>query len=323
YARHAQQGGADVTFFVREKYRDEVARGLDLYPLNKRKKPPMAPVRFGGFEVVARPDEVRAQTFDQVYLTVSSPALRGPWLGELLAACGDATIVALQPGREDRDTIVAAGCPPERLVSGMITLISYSAPLSGETRFPSPGMAYWFPPLTPAPFSGASRERVAAVVALMKQGKLPAKKHKDVPRAVAFPSAILMTYLVALEIAGWSFRGLVRGPIGLGARGARQALAIVGGGRAPFFARLLARPRILRMGLWIGRRVVPLPLETYLKEHFTKVGEQTREFMHGYIARGKATAMPVDALEALMAQLPALQSSASSTESANKSRSVV
>ncbi|HTJ46743.1 MAG TPA: 2-dehydropantoate 2-reductase N-terminal domain-containing protein, partial [Kofleriaceae bacterium] len=46
YARHAQQGGADVTFFVREKYRDEVARGLDLYPLNKRKKPPMAPVRF-------------------------------------------------------------------------------------------------------------------------------------------------------------------------------------------------------------------------------------------------------------------------------------
>lgn len=307
YARHAQQGGAEVTFFVRDKYRDEVARGLDLYPLNRGRRHRTAPVRFEGFQVVSRTDEVAARRFDQVYVTVSSPALQGPWLAELLRATGDATIVSLQPGLEDRDTIIAAGAPVDRLVSGVITLISYAAPLPGETRFPRPGMAYWFPPMSPAPFSGPG-ERTAAVVALLRRGGLPAKQHPDVSRIVAFPTAILMTYLVALENAGWSFRTLGRGHLQLGARGVREALAIVGHreGRAPLGLRLAARPGILRMALWFGARAMPLPLEIYLKEHFTKVGDQTREFMARYIARGKEIGLPVTALGELMATLPPL-----------------
>ena len=43
YARHAQLGGAEVTFFVRDKYREEVSRGFDMYPLNRRGT---EPVRF-------------------------------------------------------------------------------------------------------------------------------------------------------------------------------------------------------------------------------------------------------------------------------------
>ena len=307
YARHAQEGGAGITFFVRDKYRDQIARGLDLYPLNRGRRRRTEPVRFEGFSVVSRADEVAAQRFDQVYVTVSSPALRGPWLAELIAATGDATIVALQPGREDRDTIIAAGASPDRLVSGMITLISYAAPLPGETRFGKPGMAYWFPPMSPAPFSGPA-ERTAAVVALLRQGGLPAKRHPDVPRATAFPSAILMAYLVALETAGWSFRTLLRDHGQRAARGAREAIAIVGHdeGRPPLGTRLLTRPGILRIGLWLGARIIPLPLEIYLKEHFTKVGDQTRDFMVGYLARGKEVGLPVTALEQLMAALPPL-----------------
>jgi len=307
YARHAQQGGADVTFFVREKYRDQIARGLDLYPLNqgRRRRPEL--VRFEAFAVMSRIGEVAASRFDQVYLTVSSPALRGPWLAELIAAVGDATIIALQPGRDDRDTILAAGASADRLVSGMITLISYAAPLPGETRYAKPGMAYWFPPMSPAPFSGPA-ERTAAVVAVLRKGGLPAKRHPDVPRTVAFPTAILMAYLVALENAGWSFRTLARDHIQLGARGAREGIAIVshGEGRPPLGARIIARPGLLRLALWFGRRAVPLPLEIYLKEHFTKVGDQTRLFMTDYIARGKQAGLSVAALEQLMAILPPL-----------------
>ncbi len=313
YAYHAQQGGAEITFFVRDKYRDEIARGLDLYPLNRSRSHRTEPVRFEGFQVVSRPDEVATRRFDQVYLTVSSPALQGPWLADLIRATGDATIVSLQPGRDDRETILAAGAPADRLVSGIITLISYAAPLPGETRFPKPGMAYWFPPMSPAPFSGSGGpggpgERTAAVVALLRKGRLPAKQDRDVARAAAFPTALLMTYLVALENAGWSFRTLARGHIQLGARGAREAIGVVGHGegRPPLGLRLAARPGILRMALWFGARAMPLPLEIYLKEHFTKVGDQTREFMLRYIARGKAAGLSVAALEQLMATLPPL-----------------
>ena len=47
-----------VTFFVREKYREDCARGFDVYPLNRRRR--TEPVRFEGFGVVSRIDEVRA-----------------------------------------------------------------------------------------------------------------------------------------------------------------------------------------------------------------------------------------------------------------------
>ncbi len=306
YARHAQLGGAALTFFVRDKYREAAARGFDVYPLNRGRRRRTEPVRFDGFAVVSSADEVAARTFDQVYLTVSSPALRGPWLAELIAAVGDATIIALQPGHDDRATLLAAGATEDRLVAGMITLISYAAPLPGETRFPRPGMAYWFPPLAPSPFSGPPA-RVAAVVALLRRGKLPAKRHADVPKAVAFPSAVMMAYLVALEAAGWSFRALARDGIQRGARGAREALAIVAlsSGKPPLLTRIVARPWVLRTGLWFARRIVPLPLEIYLKEHFTKVGEQTRMFMAGYIARGRQAHLAVTALEQLLDSVPA------------------
>jgi 2-dehydropantoate 2-reductase len=311
YARHAQLGGADVTFFVRKKYRAEVSRGFDMYPLNRRGT---QPVRFEGFSVVSRAGEVAGKSFDQIYLTVSSPALRGPWLPEFAAVTGNATIIALQPGLDDLETIVAAGIPKERIVSGVITLISYHAPLPGETRFPRPGMAYWFPPLAPSPLCGEPARRDAAV-GLLRAGHLPAKRHPNVPQLAAFPTAIMMPYLVALESAGWSLKALTSDVMELGARGAREALAIVAltWGKPPLQIRMIARPRMLRFGLYLARRVVPLPLEVYLKEHFTKVGDQTRMLMAGYIKRGKQAGLDVTGLEQLMAATAASPSRAQAT----------
>ncbi|MGH2899267.1 MAG: hypothetical protein ACRDMZ_11380, partial [Solirubrobacteraceae bacterium] len=100
---------------------------------------------------------------------------------------------------------------------------------------------------------------------------------------------------------------LGRGPaIALGARAVREALAVTAattGRRIPFGARMLARPGMLRLALWFGRRVVPLPLEVYLREHFIKVHAQTIEFMEGYIAKGKKAGVSVAALEELLASV--------------------
>ncbi|MCL4228387.1 MAG: ketopantoate reductase [Myxococcales bacterium] len=307
FAHHYQRGGAEVTFLVREKYRADVARGFDLYPLNqrRRRRPGAEPVRFDGFAVVSAAAEVAARAFDQVVLTVASPALRGPWLPELVAAAGDATVVALQPGLDDRALVLAAGVPEDRLVQGMISLVSYHAPLPGETRFARPGMAYWFPPLSPSPFSGPAA-RTAAVVAALRAGGLPAKRHRDVPRLAGFPTAVMMPYLVALELGGWTVRGAARaGTLTVGGRGGREAVAVVRSllGKPPLGLGALTRPWLLRAGLWAARPLIPLPLEIYLREHFTKVGEQTSELLDGYIAKGQAAGLPVTALEELAAGL--------------------
>lgn len=308
FARHYQLGGAEVTLFVKEKYRAEAVAGFEMYPLNKGKQG----VRFEGFGVVTSAAEVKARGFDQVMLTVASPALRGPWLAELIEACGAATIVALQPGLDDRKTLIAAGASDDRLVQGMISLISYHAPLPGETRFAKPGMAYWFPPLSPSPFSGPA-ERTAAVVAALKRGKLPAKKHKDVPRLAGFPTSVMMPYLVALELGGWTVKGAVKaGTLALGARAAREAIAVVRSiqGKPPFGLGALTRPRLLRAGLFLAKPLIPLPLETYLAAHFTKVGEQTADFMDGYIDKGRAAGLPVEALTEMQTRLRAARAAA-------------
>jgi 2-dehydropantoate 2-reductase len=301
YGRHLALGGAHVYYFVREKYAEECRRGFAFYPLNRR-KPRAAAVRMSVApgDILTSVDEVKAIRFDQVYLCVASHQLHGPWLGELVAAIGDATVVSLQPGREDRDVILRV-VPVDRLVAGMITVISYHAPLPGET-VPEPGMAYWFPPLQPAPFSGPV-ERTRAVVGALRAGKQPATIKRDVPAMVIFPSALLMVLLTALERARWSFRELKAGAVLPSVRPAvAEAFAIIQaehGTRAPRLLGMITRPFWLRRIITLARWVLPLDAETYFRVHFTKVNEQTRMFMRAYIEQGAKLGTPTNALRAL------------------------
>lgn len=306
YGRHLHLGGADVTFFVREKYKSEVERGFTMYALNRGGAKKTERLRFTELAAISSANEITAP-FDQVWLTVSSPALQGPWLPELVTATGpDATYVVLQPGLADREVVERAGVPLARIVTGMISMISYHAPLPGETRFPEPGMAYWFPPAAPTMLSG---ERAASVVDALRAGKCPAKRHANAQAFAMFPSAIMHAYLVALEASDWKLRSLFGGSLsGLAARGAREALAALSAStkrRVPIAMRLVARKTTLRTAMWLARRVVPLPLEPYFEAHFTKVGDQTRELVASFIELGKQHGTPVEALHALVAALPA------------------
>jgi 2-dehydropantoate 2-reductase len=307
YGRHLALGGARVYYYVREKYAEECRRGFVFYPLNRR-TPRASPVRMpvAADEILTTIAEVKALAWDQVYLCMASHALRGPWLGELAAAIGDATVVSLQPGSDDRGVVTAA-VPEDRVVSGMITVISYHAPLAGET-VPEPGMAYWFPPLQPAPFSGP-RERTRAVVDALRRGKLPSKIVRDVPAKVRFPSALLMVLLTALETAQWKLDDLAKSPLLARVRPATlEAFAIIAkahGTKAPRLLTMFARPFWLRRGLGIARWIMPFDLETYLRVHFTKVREQTRMFMQGYIDDGSRLGRATDTLRELEARVAA------------------
>jgi ketopantoate reductase len=307
YGYHLHLGGAEVAFFVKPKYAESARAGFTLYSLNDRRRR-TAPQHWRDYDVVTSAAEVRAERWDMVLITVSSPALRGPWLPELTAAIGDATLVILQPGIDDRAVALEA-IDASRLVQGLISLISYFAPLPGETRFPEPGCAYWFPPLSPSPFSGPE-PRVSQVVDALRAGGFPAKRHPDLTKLSGFPNAVLMSYLSALESAGWTFRGLRQGPhLGHAAAAAREALAVVErqlGVKKPALLGIMAKPLAIRTGLWLGRRVVPLDLETYFRVHFTKVGDQTRMAMARFIELAREGGLEARALESLTASLPAL-----------------
>ncbi|HEY1556446.1 MAG TPA: 2-dehydropantoate 2-reductase N-terminal domain-containing protein [Kofleriaceae bacterium] len=293
FGYHLARGGADVTFYVRPKYVDACRRGFTLYPLSEHDA-----VRFEGFGVVTTAD---GGAWDQVYLTVSSPALRsGSWLDEIARATGAATIIKLQPGLHDRE-FLAERVDPARIVDGTINFLSYHAPLPGETRFAEPGMAYWLFP-GKGPFSGDDPARVVAVVEALEAGGLPAKRVRDATTLSRYGSAILCTFVAALEAADWSFAEMrARRTVDLGARAAAEALRVVGRerGGAPLPPRLVAHPLAFRTILRVAPHLMPVDLEAYLRLHFTKVADQTHETLALYVTQGKAAGLAVPALEEL------------------------
>ncbi|XXF80785.1 2-dehydropantoate 2-reductase N-terminal domain-containing protein [Myxococcaceae bacterium GXIMD 01537] len=297
FAKYLLDAGCDVSFFVREKYADEARQGFTLYSRGLLKRG-YAPSTLGGFGVLTSVQEVAARGWEQVWLCVSSTALReGDWLGELARATPGSTWVTLQPALDDRDW-VAQFVPAERLVSGVIPFISYRAPLTERESVPAPGTAFWFPPLALGAFSGPE-DRLGAVLHALKAGGYPAWRVRDVARTIAVPGAVLTAFVAALESAGWSFQRFVE-PASLAhfQATAREAVRVASWRTRTSAALLpLLRPFVFRLLLPLASRLAPFNLEDYLRVHFTKVGAQTRLMLREYRDLGRDAGLPVGHLE--------------------------
>ncbi len=276
FARHFQLGGADVSFLVRPKYADATRAGLVVYPLNRGASERGTPTRLV-CGVETDQDEALAKGWDLVVLAISSVALRsGDWLERLGRDLGTARLLALQAGPEDGE-LIHKHIDPSRVAWGMLAVISYQAPLTGES-LPEEGVAYWFPMLSSLGFSGPQPVLDEVTTALSKGG-MPVKQVADVSVDVQFAGAILEKVVTTLECAGWSFAALRRDPelldLAVAAMHEKWLLAQARTGvRAPLGMRMI-RPFMLRFVLWLAPRILPFDLEAFFAYHYVKVGEQT------------------------------------------------
>ena len=302
YGRHLQLGGARTSFYVRPKAAEAIRDGMTMYPL--RKKDEREPVVYRADAVYTDLAKVAERRWDQVWLCLPTTALDPAWLAEIAAAVGRATVVALPPGMDSFERIQTAfaGRP---VVSALIGMISYQAPLPGET-VPRPGMAYLFPPGRPSAFGGPE---ASAVVQALRAGGCPAKEDPNAGAASAFGSGLLMPNIAALETAGWSIAKLRRGDhLDLAAAASREAMAVAAArmGVDPPMVRELIRGPILKLAWAAVPHLLPIDVETYVAYHFTKVGEQTRELLEEYRREGEARGLPTEAIVKLAAALPPL-----------------
>lgn len=306
YGYYLSQAGADVSFFTKEKYADDVRKGFHLYRIPKfrlsRKGELRDSICYEALQVLTRIEEVAARRWDQVYLCISASALRSGWLPEFARALGsEVTLVLFQLGLEDRE-YAASHVPVERLVIGSVGFSSYAAPLPGEKAAAGPGTAYW---LLSAAFSGLPKH-TDAVVALLQRGGFPAKRVPDARAMAVVGETIAGMAVAALPIAGWSFSGLARDHDLLRATcaAARQALAVA---ERTVHARvgvavLLLRPFFLRWGLRIVPILSPFLIEPFFRFHFTKIGDQIVLALETYARRAHELGLPADAIEGLLAQ---------------------
>lgn len=293
-ALHLARGGAHVTFAVR----------------SPEKVKPTTMTRLGWFgrattstlsvnEVVSALGDRR---FDVVFLTVPSDALESPWLVSLAKSFGDAVVVGLQPGLDDRARLLALGLDEAKLVRGLISLVSFATPLSPTAAVQAEGTAYWFPPFSPFAFGGP-KAQVDLVVKTLRAGGLPSVRREGLEAEVIFFTAALLVTVRALERHGWSLRELRRDPA-LSVEASAQALAVTAkrlGRPAPLLPTLPTRPWVLKVATSLAPLVVPFDFETYARVHFTKVAPQSRLLLEELVTEGRRLGLPVEALENLLA----------------------
>ncbi|WP_063127639.1 ketopantoate reductase family protein [Nocardia fusca] len=285
------RGGADVTYLVKPERAGWGGPGRTLYRLR----------RFGGpVAEQLRPEGVHTEPpdgpWDMVWLCVSSTALRGSWLPGLRDAVGDASAVTIGQDVHDR-AVLERVWPAEQIVQVVPSLFAYAAPLTGEV--PAPGIAYWVPPGSALQVLGDPAR--AAVASALRAGGLRARRSARAGTG-EHVAALMVPYIAALEAAGWSLPALLSdiGP------------AVEAGGEASAVVAAQAGGRRVRAPKWVARSVLrllrvlpPFDLDRYLEAHFTKVADQTRLMLDGWIAEGETRALPVTRLRDLRNRLSA------------------
>jgi 2-dehydropantoate 2-reductase len=300
YGWYLLRGGARVTYLVRPRYVEEVAAGFAVYDYGRPRYSRHIPERFEGYDVLGDADAaLAAGPWDQVWLCVSSPAIHtGDWLERLVEGTGDAAIVSLPPGLHDA-ALLNRLAGEARVVNALFSGLSWPAPLPGEA-LPEPGIAWWSPAFVPHGFGGARAEQA---VAALRAGKGEARVVRDAAAQRAIGTAMLLPVTSALESVGWSLDALLGGDaLRDGCAASREGMAIaeaeVGARPGPLPA--VVRPWLIGTLIRLARRFAPLDLETYLRVHFTKVGEQTRATLRTYVEAGARHGIPTPASARLL-----------------------
>lgn len=247
--------------------------------------------------VVSTPAEVRVRPFDFVWLALPSDALKSKWLVSLVDAWGLATVVSMLPGLGDAEALAAMGVGTDRLVRGLTNLIAFQEPLVEGQQ----GVAYWPPPMFATPFDGPA-ELTRTIVEQLKRGGLPAMASAAAIKRSPFMSAALMAHVATLARVDWSLDTfLTPAVLRSSTTAAAQAmeLASLTNGPVPSGLGPLTWPALITVGVRVAQALAPLPMEPYLRSHFTKVGSQTSYLLKGLAEEGNARGVPHAAVQAL------------------------
>lgn len=303
FAAALARAGCDITFYVREHHRARLADGLTLY---HQGLVTVQEQRLSGFAVVTNNTDVAAGTWDEVWLTVPSDALRGPWLAPFLAATGRATLVVLQPDPEDIRYVRDHAGTDRTIVQGLIQFSAWQSPLPHEPATQQ-GITWLVPP-GPGALFDADYAESATMAATLTRGGLRAATRRDLAGHAARLSAVMIPLVAGLELAGWQLERYAKHEsLSLALAAAREALAAECArfnAPVPLSFRVLlnlpATALLLRAMPWVPG----FHAEAFLRWHFSKVDRQTRQMLATYATHAAGNELPHDALDRLRGALP-------------------
>jgi len=296
YGRHLTLAGCDVSVLVKPKYAKDAKDGFWLHHHRLRRTDPI--VQFKPDQVYSDIPSARG-IWHQIWICVPTPAVYEPWIDELARyMTGESTIVTFQPGLDEYEHICTK-FDRERVVQGMVGMISYQAPLPGEHL--EPGVAYLFPPFAPSTFGG-QRERATSVVELLHKGGCPAAVRMDANEQAMLGTSMLTPMIAALEVANWNFKTFTSSPLlplALDASAEAATVVEAKSGAKSWLMPKLRRPFVFKTLLPLAESLTPFPLQKYLQYHFSKVRPQTIGNMRQFLEYGTSYGTSTVALKEL------------------------
>lgn len=297
YGVHLSQGGADVSFYVKDKYVAKLREGLTLFPLNTGRNP--VAVNWNNFNVISEMSGVSGSIWDVILLTLPSNALYNPWLEEFAKHVDPKTlIVTLQPGHNDRLELLKY-FPEKNLIPGVITLISFETPLDPQGP-QQKGIAYWFPPSSKGFFDGDAQV-IKDLIKTLNKGGFPAgnKQLLNNPGLVYFGSTFLNVFIRNLENNQWKLDAFKDAEAALVLKDSTlEAFEIIARKNSltkPFFHHFLGKTFYL-LAIYFSKKLMPFDLEKYLQVHFTKVAPQMHKNFSDLIQEGQDQGLSIKTL---------------------------
>lgn len=291
----------DVSFLVKDKYVNELKSGFLFDWMNKKHQETEL---FTDYETYGYDSIDPEQAWDMIIVTLATTAL--PKLDFTNINTTGATILSLSPGLDDLDVLKSrlANKQYGTIVTAMISLISYTNDIDGKFA-----CHYYASPAMPMPFSdieNSPKPQAKQVAKLFNDAGIKSKAVKSSVKSSIYPNIFLTMFVLALEAAGWSFDTLKNSGYLLDSmRQSIQALNTASkkeyGLMSPIHGYLLPN-FVLRLGLKLAPSLFPFDIETYLKQHFTKVGEQSYEHARHYIDIAKKHGVDAQVVEGLLAK---------------------
>lgn len=266
------RGGANVDFLVDAGVLDTARAGFRLHEYGLFRYSECH--AFHSFEAFSNPADVAGRGYDQIWFAGTRSETRAVF--DELVGFPRAIFVHLDP---DERPHLEQRIDPARVVSGLMPIVAYHAPIPTETL--AAGTAFWLAPAVSTQFCG---EFASDIVRTVRLGGVSADVTKDIAILAQFNDALRIPLTMTLALHKWSLDNLRKSVQ------ARQQLQGAIEELATLQSRLTDAPRprhvalaledwVLRAALFTAPRVLPLPVEPLLKHYLEQRWELTPEHL--------------------------------------------
>jgi len=305
YAYYLMKGGADVSFYCKEKYKTELEKGVDIFQHGIMDKLLFAKPKkrtLGKFGIVTNTAELQQQHFDYIIITVSSTALRSGWLAEFAQAISDSIVVNLHVAMEDGDYIKRY-CKESNYCKGLIQFVSYQSPLPGIDQ--ELGLHYFLPPIAGL-FDGNKSEALSRV---LNRGGFKNRLKKNLEEHSALIGTMSIPLIASLQLFQWRLKTFARSEESvLGLSAGAEAKAVTLSSFSDSRVKMVRPMNVYLVSLLLSLAQVlsPFDFEKFIAYHFNKVSDQTLLMLKNYQKSGEKYAVATPAINKIIQRLEAM-----------------